>query len=87
MRKLRRARLFVRDYFDELPMVWSLARMRDCERWGGHYWEGFIIDPLLGYGRQCSGCGTFETSGAAPIPPTSGTGSSFPVNYNASNGA
>lgn len=67
---LRRIALFVRDYVDEFPMVWSLTRARDCERWGGHYWGPVEPSELLGgYARECSGCGTSES-----VSPTNYTG-------------
>jgi hypothetical protein len=56
----KRLRLFVRDYIEEFPVAWSLARTRDCERNGGHRWTEPHVDPVLGYGKTCKRCGCGE---------------------------
>lgn len=61
MNFLTRVRLFVRDYFDEFGVAWSLARTRDCERNGGHRWGDAHSDSLIGWSKTCSRCGCSET--------------------------
>jgi hypothetical protein len=65
----RRVYLFARDYFSEFGIAWSLARMHDCERNGGHRWGDVQPDETMGRGQTCSRCGTFrgvtKTSGTA----------------------
>jgi hypothetical protein len=57
----RRVAFFARDWWDEMPAAWSLARMRDCERNGGHQWGKPYDDEVLkSHGRECGRCGTFE---------------------------
>lgn len=59
---LRRAWLFARDYCDEFGCAWSIARIRDCERNGGHRWGEIEHDSVLKMtGCTCSRCGTFES--------------------------
>lgn len=68
---LLRIRLFVRDLLDELPVVWDLARMHDCERNGGHRYgpvEQDFAGSVMAH-RTCSRCGTSEL-----LPHTHGTG-------------
>lgn len=71
----RRVWLFARDYFNEFGVAWSLARMRDCDRNGGHRWSEPAED-LIGYGRTCERCGCSEY-----IYRTSGTTATNVTNY------
>lgn len=67
---IQRVWLFARDYLRELRqahgMAWSMARMDDCLRSGGHYWgdwgPGAIFHDctLPGEERVCSQCETSE---------------------------
>jgi hypothetical protein len=70
---IRRIRLFLRDWWQEFPIAWSIARHRDCERNGGHRWGAATNDSLLGWSRQCGRCGTSET-----IATTTGSSTSVP---------
>lgn len=54
-------RLFIRDYCSEFGIAWSLARMRDCDRNGGHRWGPATKDETFGLSRICGRCGTLET--------------------------
>jgi len=64
---MKRAWLFTRDFLSEVRGAWSLARMWDCERHGGHRWGEQFHDPdfLQGLGHRCSRCGCWES-----VPPT-----------------
>ncbi len=71
-----RLRLFVRDYMDEFPVVWCLARTRDCLRNGGHRY-GEPEDTSIGFMRTCSRCGCGESvpRSTMSVSPTASTGS------------
>jgi hypothetical protein len=60
MNPIKRAWLFARDYIDEFGCAWGLARMRDCERMGGHRWNEVADDPVLGRCKTCKRCGCGE---------------------------
>jgi hypothetical protein len=54
---VRRLRLFLRDLVSECLAVWGVARMRDCERRGGHRWgEPHGNDLFLVWAQECSRC-------------------------------
>jgi hypothetical protein len=70
MSRARRIRLFIRDWWEEMPLAWSIARMRDCERSGGHQWGEMHYDEVFGsYRSVCQRCGT----GDYTLPTTTGT--------------
>lgn len=71
-----RLRLFVRDYCSEFGVAWSLARMRDCERCGGHQFGEPAPNPTVGgdLWRTCSRCGTGQS---CPTLTGSFTGSAY----------
>ena len=60
MNLFRRLGMFIRDYCDEFGTAWSIARMRDCERNGGHRWGAPHDDEVLGHAKTCQRCGCGE---------------------------
>lgn len=57
----RRAWLFIRDWWSELPSAWDIARMRDCDRQGGHVWARPAVDDFFGLGITCKRCKVFQS--------------------------
>lgn len=75
MKLARRIILFACDWWEETTAAWSLARMRDCERNGGHQWGAFEDSAQ---GRLCRRCGALESSETSALAAwTSATSTSW----------
>lgn len=62
MSPLKRLRLFIADLLHEAAPAWGLARMRDCERSGGHRWGTVAYDQICaGPAHECERCGCSES--------------------------